>query len=481
MSRRSLYNYLFFLIPLVYFLSLPIVGADLAVWIAHGKYFLQTGSILRQDIYSILPTTDLIYPFGSSVLYALIYSVAGLVGTSLFHKLAVLLISLIWYKSSLCGSQSPWSGMTKLVVLLSWFGCSLFFVDRPALLAMVPLLLSFLILQKAEDLSWKDLLLLNAVNILWVNLHGSWILLTLMYSWREFSRIAILRRDFKWGAWIGAGCLLLTSLFNPFGYKIFSYVLETARLSKERRFSEWGATSLTGTYQSQAIAYYLLLVLIIIFGVYLFKSNRAKARELLSSHFIILLFLGLTSIRNTSLAFFVLIPWASQFGLISRETEEKKSSAIIHRINAAVIAFVAFLLIAFLPSVKPLAEEFLPQNKRNVYDEYAPFLLANYLNQTTDIDPVFNEWEYGSFLILTQKHKIFADTRNIIYSSESVAEYLDVISGGNLWQTILNKYKVKYILLNAKLRPTLIDKIENSKNWEMVKVDNESVLYRRKG
>lgn len=371
--------------------------------------------------------------------------------------------------------------MEKFIIFLGWFGCSLFCVDRPALLATVPLVISFLILQKEEDLSWKDLFKLIIINIVWVNLHGSWILLFVMYCWREFARFITKQSGITFKNLFGIFALTLSSLLNPFTYKMFNYVIETALISKERKFNEWGATSLTGTYFSQALAYYLLLALFTIFVIYLIKTNRKRAQELFCSPFVVLLLLGLTNIRNTSLAFFVLIPFAAHFKLFERApAEEKKTDSLTGAINFIIVSFAMLITVCFLPYVKPYMKNYLPKNKQNIFDEYSPFALVKYLNETQDSDPIFNEWEYGSFLILFQKHRIFADTRNIIFNSENVAEYFAVTSADNSWETILQKYKIKYILINVKLKALLVSKIINSKNWEMVKIENESILFKRK-
>jgi hypothetical protein len=215
-----------------------------------------------------------------------------------------------------------------------------------------------------------------------------------------------------------------------------------------------------------------------VFGIYLLKSNREKAKSLLASPFTLLLLMGLPTIRNTALAFFVLIPFSSQFNLLV--SEENYAQNLRQKLNVIIVAVVALVMVAFLPSIKPLIKQFLPANKESVFDNSAPFLLASYLNQTPDNDPVFNDLEYGSFLILLQKHPIFIDTRNIIYGNEHFAEYLKVTSAESSWPLILNKYKITYILLNKSLSKKLIEQVNDSLDWEFVKEDINAVLYRKR-
>ncbi len=456
----------------MYFLSLPITTGDLSVWIAQGKYILLHGEILRHDIYSVLPTKPLIYPVGTCVLYALIYSFSGLIGVSLFHKLIILILSHLWL-GSLKKLQNPWAKPTLLVIFIAWFGSSMFWIERPALLGMVPLVLSFLILQKNEDLSWKEIIHLNLINIAWVNIHGTWPLLMVMYGWRGFSK------KIKWQHAVAILSLLLTSLINPFGYKIYQYVFETAAVSQFRHIDEWAKPNFFGPYASQSLIYFILVFLF--FGLVLFLIKQKKIatfKSTITSPFLILLVLGFLNVRNTALAFYVLIPFATNFIWVNEkqvEVKEKKST-----VNIVIVGFLLFCTFLFLPMIKPYSQDLLPENKRAVFDSSAPLLARDYLNQTKDSEPLFNDWEYGSFLILEQKHKIFIDTRNIIYGQNEFSEYLTVVEAKNGWENILVKYKIKYVLLNRKLRSKLIENLNATSIWKSVVVDNEIILFKKK-
>lgn len=480
MNKRHLYNSLFFLLPLVYFFSLPILTGDLAVWIAHGRHFIHEGTILRQDIYSVLPTKELIYPFGASVIYAFIYHATGLVGVSVFHKVIVLIISLIWFKVAFAGDKSTWSPQTLLIVFLSWFGASIYCIDRPALFAMLPLVLAYIILDKDDELSLNDFILLNVINIFWVNIHGSWILLLLMYSWRELIPVICRRNDLKIKSIFGLLTFLLTSLANPFGFKVFPYILETTFVSRARGLDEWAPTSLSGAYQSQVIAFYLLILFLIAFLAYSWKFKPKQFFSIISSPFCLLVLMGIPAIRNTSLAFFVLIPFASRFKIIRMEQRYLRENKLNYFFNTLIVGCVVGLMILFFPTVKPLVKHWLPVSKQNVYDKSSPFLIAQYLNNTVDNDPVFNDWNYGSFLILVQKHRIFFDTRNIIYDDGGFIEYQNVVEANFAWAEILHKYKIKYLILNKELREKLIQILNKSSEWKKVMEDQNTVLFIRK-
>lgn len=489
MSRRNFYLFLFFLLPLIYFLSLPIAVGDLAIWIAQGSYFLKTGSLLRHDIYSILPTQDLVYPAGACILYAFIYSWGGLLAVSLMHKLVVLALSAIWWKSSLSKLRSPWSLQTVAVILLAWFGMASLCVDRPALLATMPFLLSYLILEKQSDLSWSDILLLNGINILWVNLHGSWLLLIIMFAWRELMR-RLLRFEKSMEprvilrSVIGLLSLGLSSLANPFGLQIFKYVIETVRVSRERGIAEWRVTSFSGQYTSQGIAFYFVFLFSIGCLFYWFKtrrdfnrgsSSRQKAMMFLTSPFVILLVSGMFNVRNTIWVFVALIPAAAQLGFLRDDHREEKKSFI----NVAIIVGLIALVVALLPPFKEKIFFLLPPEKRALFDSSAPIAFVKILNNSPDRAPVFNDWEYGSYLALAQKHPIFMDSRNIIYDAKEFQDYLDILEANPNWGQILAHYQIGYVLLNKVYRTNLIEALHASTSWQLLLEDKDTVLFKR--
>ena len=469
---------MFFLFPLMYFLSLPNSVGDLAIWIAHGNYFFETGHILRHDIFTVLPTRELIYPVGASILYATIYGIAGLVGVVLLHKLVSVALSYIWYKSALAHFRSPWSLATLAIIAVSWFGTATLCVNRPALLATVPFVLSFLVIQQEEELSWTDIAKLNVINVVWVNIHGSWLILGLMYFYREVGRCFIRRQGIRPRQLIGLAAIAITSLANPFGYKIIPYVFETSRISKERGIDEWAPTDMSA-YRYQAVAYYVLFAAVIALYFYLRKSDKDKANALLASPFMIVLLLGIQSIRNTLWPFFILIPFAYQIGLMSEaKLVDMATTRIKLCVNLVIVVILTSFTIALSPTFKSRVQWLLPPTKQATFDNSAPFDFAAFLNNTPDKDPIFNDWEYGSFLSLSQLHPYFIDTRNIIYSDADFETYLNVVNGMPRWENAINRYNIRYILLNKLLRTKLIAILGASGRWEKVMENEGTIMYR---
>lgn len=66
-------------------------------------------------------------------------------------------------------------------------------------------------------------------------------------------------------------------------------------------------------------------------------------------------------------------------------------------------------------------------------------------------------------------NKTFLDARNIIFSDSAFEEGETVSHAKDGWEDILKKYSFKYLLLDRQhVDPSLIEKIQTSKNWKVL-------------
>jgi len=452
-----------FLIPILFTLFAPFSAIDLAVWIAHGEYFLHTGSLLRHDIFSVLPTSELIYPSaGLSIFYAWIYRWVGLSGVCLFHVFLVLplvLFILYWplWKAGLLSGPGP----TKWYLFSFWLGAVPLFVERPAMVALIPFAISFQMISKIDHgLSKKDLALFILMEMLWVNLHGSFVLLPLMLGWKLFLRTKGIRNLIKSGAVLVL--IVLSSLINPFGVRVYPYLLETARLSKERSITEWGFPTLTAQFPTGVLFWALF-----IFAVFILiqKFKREKNLSAFSHPFYLILILGLFSIRNAALAFVVLLPWAHSMGLLSPIKENKDSKNSTNLIAISVLC----LAIPFVFHFKPRA-----------WDETVAFELSDTIKKDGRSCAIFNAWELGSFLMLELPNKIYLDSRNIIYTKTDFDSYKKTLQGDSNYESFLEKGHVCFVLVDKQQGEGLIKRLDANSNWEIQGNVGAYVLYAKK-
>jgi hypothetical protein len=473
LNRTQFYSALFFLLPLLVFCARPISTEDLSVWVAQGLECLRTMSIVRQDTFSALPSFPLVYPAGIAILYAVIFKLGGLSLVVMLHRLALFLVLILLYRNSIAKASSFWSARNGFLVILCLAGCVFGFVERPSLVAELPFLLAYLLLQKNSDLSRKDLGILVGIMVLWVNLHGSFFLLPVLFGWRLI--FTAIEAKFRWREpgphkreIVGFFLVLAAALLNPFGWRIFPYVWETATVSM-RRVEEWQVTS-PSAYFPQGLIFYLLVAVVLRFFYVRYRNKAFPLR----SPFLALLLLGFTAIRHTDLAFLAALPFFAQKGFLQDGDGEEGSPRIF---NLAVVVGIAFLCVAFSPGTKHRFSFLLPEKLAPTFSSTAPAQFARILNQDPSPGNIFNHWDFGSFLTLAQNRKIYLDSRNIIYSDAAIREYDRVLEAGVDWDVSLRNHQVLFVLVkpeNQRLISTL-----SERGWLEMGRTEGAVLLRR--
>ena len=470
MTRSSLYYWLFFLVPLFYFLSLPHFYPDVDIWLAQGLAILKHGTLFPPEEHIIGPVSQMIYPsWGASLLYALIYKLFSPWGREfldLFHKLILVGLLSIFYFKNLRQLRSPWSKGNLFFVALAIFGFSYMFVDRPAFLALVPFLLFYYELEKKLVWNWKKYLTLFLVAVVWINIHGSalivlpmagWLLLT--SSWKEKKYYLFL-----------APLLILALLCNPFGYHIFSYGLETAQVSSSRFIGEW-SSPFKFLFPANDIAYFSYLL---IFVFLLFKKRRF---DILKSTVFPLTFLGLTAERHIVLAFLLIIPTWIKEG----EAEDSKTTKSSSYLNLSLVS----LLLLFIFLLNPFSrfqflENFPARKARYSLVKQYPRDSVSMIKDCKFQGPILSSLELGGWLQLETTNKVLFDARNIIFPEKSFTDFRHILLGEEGWEKVLNDYGFDLILLTLEDAKLLEMKMSSTSEWTILKKETLYTLFGRK-
>jgi hypothetical protein len=479
-SKSQFYTFLFFIVPLTYFMSLPISVGDLTVWVAQGLKTIQNGSLFIQDTFSVLDTKDQIYPAAITVLYGYIDLLGGLYVVTLFHKLIWLIILYIIYRNSIYKIQNPFNLKNLIFICIFLAASSLYLIDRPAFIALLFLLVAYLIIENNDEVNLKSIIQLFVVLVLWVNMHGSWPLLVVMYSWKY---VFFLKTHNFTKRFCGGVFFILSAGVNPFGLRVYHYVLETMQISKYRQIDEWNAFNLTDYSPHGYIFLFNFLVVSFLVTKKIFETKKIN---ILSSPLVPLMLLGFTAIRNVGLFSVVLLPFLFKFGYLSEgrkdqiEVSDNKLKKIINCVFAIMLVLMTF---AFTPWVKgylndkyQLQAEF---KKFNIFDHSAPIEFTNYIKKTGSTKPIMNDWDYGSFLMYDLKNQHLIDTRNIIYSHEDFKKYLEVFYSAIDWQDYVNQYQFGFAMLKKQQSHKLIQQMQDSHECKLVLENQEAVLLER--
>ncbi len=475
MNKNQFYTFLFFILPLIYFFSLPIETGDLAIWVAEGKKILNSGTIHNRDSFSFLVTTDLFYPLFTVYIYAFIEKYFSLIGVSIFHKL-ILILFLFQFYFVFQQENKGWNFKKFTLFFIAMWGVSFVFIDRPAMLALPLFLFSFGYINRIQSFGLKELLFLNIINIIWVNIHGSWLILICLVAIKLGSDYLLARKNNLW-QWSTLISLIITSGLNVNGFKVFELAIFTAQLSKLRRIDEWNITFGCGKYFSQILFFYFIFLI----GIWIQAKKSIKNITYTSLTFFFFLIFGVFAIRNTIWSFIIfpifIVSNYENLLIEKKEVESKKS-----KLNLLISFFILLSLYVFLPQNKTLFKNWLHKSKAEVYSANTPLQISKYLSENKKVGNIFNQWELGSYLAFAQNKKIFIDTRNIIFSESDFELYKKIASGlSTNFNEEFDKLNVKFVVINKSELKNLFDQLsKDAKNWDLKITENNLVLFEKR-
>lgn len=468
------FYYLFFLaLTFLFSMLMPFSYGDLAVWIAEGRQIFLQKTIYINDVFSFNPTSTFPYPWLSCVLYYFIDLNFGIKAIFFIHRLIPVFIVGFWLKSYPHLLQKK--NWFLLVLCIS--GLSMMIVDRPALLTLPFILLSFYAIEN-EQIHKKKFQCFFMVT-LWVNLHGSFVLFFLLLIYKYFIELLQKRTilEFKEKLTFFILCLGATSI-NPWGYKIYNYVFQTMIVSKVR-MSEWQPLTFAG--DSDVLFETSFFALTALFVV-LTNFKRCHLNKLFSSPIMFIFLSSLNSVRNLPLFYMTLPLFCGNLNA----PDLKTSSARLQKTSALQILFNRFIITIILAAGLFLFTDYsqewrayLPKRYQKTYDYTACFQIANYLNSQISDKKIFNSWVLGSFLMYSQKNKIFIDTRNIIYTDTFYNDYWRIMTNfQNSAEVLLDKYQADFAISDTA--KGLTKALMVSQNWTFILEDNGYALFQRK-
>jgi hypothetical protein len=362
---------------------------------------------------------------------------------------------------------------TRLFLYLFWLASIPAVSARPSLAALIPLVIGYLEISRIEgEMTLLDTSKLILLNIAWVNIHGSFILLPVMFAWRMLWD----RKNFRASQAFALFAILASTWINPFHFEVFPYVFKTFAISRER-ITEWNSLlNWRQTHLASEISEILFFAVFFGSACFLWKKRRSGKSELtrlISSPYFLLLLLGFLAIRNVTLPLFVFLPFCFQVGVLEDSPEELSA----HAWNGAKVVFASLLLVVSSP--------FFHGSFRNFDDTAAPEI-ANAIRERNEKKPdekpcpVFNDWELGSYFILELPNRIFLDWRNVIYSDQEIAEYRRAIQAQAGWESYLERYHACFAALKQPDDQPLIDAMSASPLWTAVAREKSTILFQRR-
>ncbi len=454
--------------------TLALYPHDPDVWwhVVVGSRILNTHSWPSADPYSFTAHGNpwIAYEWLGEVVMALAERAGGLAGLAALRiGIAAILGLLLYYYAHLrCRNSKAAFAATALMFWLSYG----FFWMRPQLIGYVFLLLVLIFVERYRQGQQKSLWILPFVFLLWVNTHGSFVLGFLvlgvywvggLWNWE----LGHLRMD-RWspGQRRHLSLIILLSevalLLTPYGTQLATYPLEML-FSQPLVFSniaEWRPIGFGEIWGKEVLVLFLLLFV-----------GLAVLRPVYRVEEFILLFFAISTccIHRRMFVVFALIVTPLLASMLARWTPPYKPNEDHYVLNACLMGLAVAGMIWFFPSRKKI--------ECSVNQVY-PHSAVQYIRDHPDLNPMFNEDNWGGYLIwsLGAPHKVFIDGRADLYEHAGVySDYISMMEVAPQTMFLLRKYSIRScLLMRGAPLGTLLASLPD---WHRVHTDKLAVLY----
>lgn len=455
---------------------------DLWHHLARGRAIVAEGRLLNEDrfTYTVFgrPLQDVNWSW--QVLFYRLHTLGGLplvqtVNSALLAVMMALVVALAWRRGgSLIAANA--------VGIFTFLGLWQLLIIRPQTVSLLLFVLLYGILEEAVSRRW---LLVGPPLIMatWVNVHGGFpIGLVLIGGYVAASvldhfRTSPARPRREMFLWLL--CLfgsVAATLVNPYGWRVYEYVLRTSKIASGRPIDEWLPPSLD-LLSGKVWALSLLLLLI---GLAL-SRRRPSVREIC----LLCCFLppACASVRMAAWWLLICAPiLAAQFaeiwpGLRQFDTEDDRPS-VGNALTCALLILVMVLNLPWLEAFHPI----LSRPERAHRTETDLQALADRLRTEGRGGRIFTHFAWGEYLdwSLTPHYTVFMDGRIEIIPEEVWRQYVAVTRGRADWETVLSSYDVDYLLLDAGgYHHDLLPLVQRSPDWRPLDRRGDAILFAR--
>lgn len=438
---------------------------DIALHLNLGKYIINTGSIPIRDVFSHTMTGEPViqHEWLATVIFEGIKRLFGFDGVIFLCALLISTTIYLLYKYIKNKSQNllPALLVTLLVLVISM----IHWLARPHLFTFLIMTLWLIILDQLREGKGKRWWLLPLLMLLWVNLHGGfiigfiiWIIYGFGAAWDIFfNRLGENetppKRYWKYFM-LGGSTSFIASLINPSGFILWTRVISHVG---NRYLSD-----ITNEFQSpnfHEVTFWPFLIFIL-FEFVILGLNRRKFKSEILFNSTAWLAMSLYSGRNIPL-FGIASAQILALGLDDLVANSSPKVNIFQRIKSMdkrlnIMDFqlkgelwkILSILIVILGMSQGVRFEIEGKEYRFDPGVY-PVDAVNWLEEHPQDGHMFNYFTWGGYLQyrLYPEKRVFIDSKSDFYGEEFVRQYMQVINLSEGWEYVLEEYHVNWVIL----------------------------------
>lgn len=458
---------------------------DSGYHIRTGEVILDNRSIPFHDIYSYhMPALEwTAHEWLAEIIMAAVHRAFGLTGVVLFF--AVLLAGIHWLLFRMLRSQSSDIILCALITLLATATSSSHWLARPHVFSLALTLVWYHLLNRFQYRDKRTLVYLPILMLLWVNLHGGFIvgllLLGIYLLGNTFHAIfgpPTESTDSQGKAKLIFLCIIATVLVtfvNPVGYKILLFPF---RVTSDRFLMDRVAEFLSPNFHEVLPFKYMLLATMAALAL-----ARTSLDEIEVGLLTLLSYMALYSVRHVSLFAIIAAPILLRTGenIVNQLSDHwlqfyrqrnSNLNAIEAKLNGHLWPSLAFLLIGGLC---------LNGNLRyNFNDKVFPIAAVDFLRREKISGNMFNNDEFGDYMIYAvwPQYQVFMDGRSDMYGEKFGNPYLKAAHAFPGWKDVLAQFSIDWVIFDTEsaLTAALSEQID----WQPIYSDKIATVFVRK-
>jgi hypothetical protein len=443
---------------------LPVYPNDYWWYLRLGKEIVNSASMPTVDTYTFTQAgMPVVYhSWLSAVLFWILYQTGGLALTVLVKGLLLGIFYLfVWLSCREVGAGPILASLVALVAALAgsnnWvvrpqvfayplFGCALWLLARR---------------RENEKLSW----LLIPISMLWINLHGSFLILFLLVG----AAIVGGQGDRKTLLIVFLG-MLLASLLNPRGILEWRDAVQTIVNPSNQRFSmEWGPPINQGWQAALFFGWILVFPLLTAFS----------HSQLSLPHWLWFLGFGwmaLSGVRYVIwfLAILALLSAELLASMLSKYVPRQTASTHT-KLNLSMLALLLLLPLMALPGIR----ERWWVDSPPVISSSTPVKATQWLSEHRELPgPLWSDYAFASYLIFQLPERpVWIDTRFYPFPPDQWERYLQVSDAGPRWEGILDEEGIQLLMLDVRSQSNLVAAVQGSGAWCEHYHDDVAVIF----
>lgn len=458
---------------------------DTGYHIRTGEFIIQNWTIPERDIFSFrsppIPWTA--HEWLSEIIMAIVHDVSGLTGIVVFFSFFIAIAYLLLFRMLRHESRDILLG--ALIVCFAAVSSTPHWLARPHIFSLALTVIWYHLLNEFQYRQKNRLFLLPLLILLWVNLHGGYIVGILLLGIYLVGNLvsSITNRgpsadrflqNSKTLLLIMTVCVLV-SMINPQGYHIllfpFKVTSDTFLMDHVQEF-------LSPNFHKPLPFKYLLLLLIAILA-----RSRPAVNWIELLLILTFTYMALYSVRYITLfviiAAPILVRLIDQMKLelptkVSRFLEERsmRLSQMEWQTSGYVWSVVALGVVIALGVAGSYQYKFS--------EESYPVSAVEFLKKENIVGNTFTHDGFGDYIIYAAwpQHKVFIDGRTDMYGAERLKEYLNLAHAMPGWKEVVDKYAFSAILFDT--HSPLASALAGDRNWHLIHSDPLASIFLRK-